>query len=94
MNRRTQLHRAPDDSLKIVVQPEEGAPPQSFTLPADSSQTITLPQSAAAGKGLHTVETTLLRNGTPVWTYRSAFWIRDWTYLQSGPEAHRRQRLL
>jgi hypothetical protein len=74
-----------DDSLKIVVQAEEGAPPQTFTLPADSSQMITLPQSAAAGKGLHAVETTLLQHGAPVWTYRSAFWIRDWAYLQSGP---------
>ena len=79
------LASRPHDVLKINVQADLGIA-QSFTFPADASQTITLPQSAAGGKGLHTVETTLWRDGAPLWTYRSAFWIRDWVYLRNGPK--------
>ncbi len=74
------------DTLKLTVRAEEGAPAQTFTISADASHTITLPSDAAAGKGLHTVEATLLRDGVPLWTYHSAFWIRDWEYLKSGPK--------
>jgi hypothetical protein len=49
-------------------------------------QVMTLPESAAGGKGLHTVEVTLLRDGKPLRTYRSGFWMRDWQYLLSGPK--------
>ena len=73
----------PRDLLKISVRSDDGAA-QTFSFPADASQTITLPQSAAAGRGLHTVETTLFRDGAPVWTYHSGFWIRDWAYLRGG----------
>ena len=47
---------------------------------------MTLPESAAEGKGLHSVEATLLRDGKPLRTYRSGFWMRDWQYLLSGPK--------
>ena len=75
----------PDDVLKIIVHADPG-PSKAYTFPADSSHSIILPQSAEAGKGLHTVETTLWRDGAPLWTYRSGFWIRDWAYLQGGPK--------
>ncbi len=72
------------DMLKLSVSTDAGAPPVRLTLPANSGSTITLPSEAAAGKGLHTVEATLLRDGVPLWTCRSAFWMRDWSYLTSG----------
>lgn len=75
----------PTDELKISVHAEEGAA-QTFTFPADSTHAITLPQSATAGRGLHTIDTTLSRHGTPIWTYRSGFWMRDRAYLLSGPK--------
>ena len=50
---------------------------------------MTLPESAAEGKGLHSVEATLLRDGKPLRTYRSGFWMRDWQYLAFGAEADR-----
>ncbi len=46
---------------------------------------MTLPEGAAEGKGLHIVEATLLRDGKPLRTYRSGFWMRDWQYLLSRP---------
>ena len=75
-----------EDQLRLEVSAEGAAQPLQLTVPADSSHTITLPPEAASGKGLHTVEATLVRAGTPLWTYRSAFWIRDWNYLLSGPK--------
>jgi hypothetical protein len=74
----------PRDLLKISVRSDDGAA-QTFSFPADASQTITLPQSAATGRGLHTVETTLWRDSAPIWTYHSGFWIRNWAYLRDGP---------
>jgi hypothetical protein len=78
------------DQLKIHVTSEDNATPPSalmdLTVPADSAQPVILPASAAVGKGLHTVETTLLRDGKPLRIYRSGFWIRDWDYLLSGPK--------
>ena len=79
------LASRPGDVLKINVKGDTG-PSQAFTFPADASHRITLPQSAEAGRGLHTVETTLWRDGAPLWTYRSGFWIRDWEYLRNGPK--------
>jgi len=79
------LATRPGDVLKISVHSDDSAA-RSFSFPADASQTITLPQSAATGQGLHTAEATLWRDGVPLWTYRSGFWIRDWTYLRDGPK--------
>jgi len=72
------------DHLKIRVNSEEGGTPFEQTVAADASQPIVLPAGAATGKGLHTVEATLLRDGKPLRTYHSGFWIRDWNYLLSG----------
>ena len=40
---------------------------------------------APSGKGLYTVEAELLEGSTVRARYRSGFWIRDETYLRSGP---------
>jgi len=74
------------DQLKIHVTSEDNAAPTDLTIPADSTQPVVLPASASAGKGLHTVEATLLRDGKPLRIYRSGFWMRDWDYLLSGPK--------
>ncbi len=74
------------DQLKIHVASEDNATPTDVTIPADSTEPITLPASAADGKGLHSVEATLIRDGKPLRIYRSGFWIRDWDYLLSGPK--------
>jgi hypothetical protein len=74
------------DQLRIRVASEDNAAPAELTIPADSTHPLTLPASAAGGRGLHTVEATLIRDGKPIRVYRSAFWIRDWNYLLSGPK--------
>ena len=76
----------PGDTLKLTIHAESGAPAKMLTIPADASQPITLPPDIGAGKGLHIVDATLLRNGAALWTYHSGFWIRDWDYLTSGPK--------
>ena len=72
------------DQLHVRVTSEDGAKHYDETVPAERA--LTLPQSAADGKGFHTVEATLLREGKPLRTYRSGFWMRDWQYLMSGPK--------
>ena len=74
------------DQLKIRVTAEEGGKPLEATIRADASGPVTLPADAMAGKGLHTVEATLMRDGKPLRVYRSGFWMRDWEYLTSGPK--------
>lgn len=74
------------DQLKIKVTSEDGGQPVELTVAADASQPITLPAEVAKGRGLHTIEATLVRNGSPLRTYRSGFWMRDWSYLLSGPK--------
>jgi hypothetical protein len=76
----------PGDTLQVTFRAGEGASSRTLTLSADSSKPLVLPEDAALGKGLHTVEATLLRHGAPVWTDHSAFWMRDWAYLRSGPK--------
>ncbi|MFP5248814.1 MAG: hypothetical protein ACLGP3_03180 [Acidobacteriota bacterium] len=71
------------DRLHVRVLAEDGSVRYDQTLAAQHR--MTLPASAAEGKGLHTVEATLLRGGRPLRTYRSGFWMRDWQYLLSGP---------
>lgn len=73
------------DQLQIKVTAEEGGKPVDLTVPADALHPITLPAEAASGKGLHTIQATLLRDGKPLRIYRSGFWMRDWSYLLSGP---------
>lgn len=73
------------DTLKVSVHADTGAA-QHYTFKADPEQPVTLPKQAAEGAGLHVVEATLERNGAPVWTYRSGFWMRDLAYLRSGPK--------
>lgn len=72
------------DQLHLRVTSEDGGIHFDQTVPI--SATLTLPASAAEGKGFHTVEATLLRDGQPLRTYRSGFWMRDWQYLLSGPK--------
>ncbi len=76
----------PGDTLQVTYWAEQGAPAHTLTFLADFSRPLVLPADAALGKGLHTVDTTLLRHGAPVWTDHSAFWMRDWAYLQSEPK--------
>ncbi|MFP5237493.1 MAG: hypothetical protein ACLGSD_16470 [Acidobacteriota bacterium] len=71
------------DELRITTHADEGQS-QSFTFPAGA--VITLPQAAAQGRGLHTVEASLIRGGKAVWTYRTGFWMRDLAYLRGGPK--------
>jgi hypothetical protein len=72
------------EQLHVRVTAEDGAVHYDEAGPLEHA--LTLPQSAAEGKGFHTVEATLLRDGKPLRTYRSGFWIRDWQYLLSGPK--------
>jgi hypothetical protein len=73
-----------NEQLHVRVTSEDGAVRVDETVPLE--RVLTLPQSAADGKGFHTVEATLLRDGKPLRTYRSGFWMRDWQYLLSGPK--------
>lgn len=74
------------EQVHIRVTSEDGAVHYDQAVPADTEHTITLPPAAGEGRGFHTVETTLLRNGQPLRTYRSGFWMRDLGYLLSGPK--------
>lgn len=73
-----------DEQLHVRVTSEDGEARYDHIDPVD--HVMTLPESAAEGKGLHSVEATLLRDGKPLRTYRSGFWMRDWQYLLSGPK--------
>src|SRR5580658_548771 len=73
-----------DEQLHVHVTSEDGAVHYDETVAVNS--TLTLPASAAEGKGFHTIEATLLRDGRPLSTYHSGFWMRDWQYLLSGPK--------
>jgi len=74
------------DQLRIRITAEQGSTPVDLTIPADANQPVVLPAAAAIGRGLHTVEAALLRDGKPLRVYRSGFWIRDWQYLLAGPK--------
>ncbi len=74
----------PGEQLHVRVTSEDGGVHYDQIVPLESA--LTLPQSAAEGKGFHTVEATLLRDGKPLRAYRSGFWMRDWQYLLSGPK--------
>jgi len=72
------------EQLHVRVTSEDGTVHYDQTAPVE--RLMTLPASAAEGKGFHTVEATLERDGRPLRTYRSGFWMRDWQYLLSGPK--------
>jgi len=74
----------PANQLHIRVTSEDGAVHDDETVPANAP-VLTLPAGASEGKGFHTVEAALLRDGKPLRIYRSGFWMRDWQYLLSGP---------
>lgn len=74
------------ETLHVRVTTEDGAVHYDATISPDPYHDVTLPPSAAAGDGFHTVEATLERDGQPLRTYRSGFWMRDWQYLLSGPK--------
>lgn len=76
--------QATREQLHVRVTAENGTVHFDKTVPP--ARTLTLPASAAEGKGFHTVEATLLRDGKPLRIYRSGFWMRDWQYLLSGPK--------
>ncbi len=73
-----------DKRLHVRVTSEDGATHYDEAVALERK--LTLPASAAEGKGFHTVEATLLLGGKPLRTYRSGFWMRDWQYLLSGPK--------
>jgi len=73
-----------NEQLRVRVMSEDGGVHYDQTVPV--APTLTLPPSAAEGKGFHTVEATLLRDGKPLRIYRSGFWMRDFSYLLSGPK--------
>lgn len=72
------------EQLHVRVISEDGNVHYDRTTPLTPA--LTLPPNAAEGKGFHTVEATLLRDGRPLRSYRSGFWMRDWNYLLSGPK--------
>ncbi len=74
------------DMLHVQVTTEDGAVHYDMTMLADAAHPVTLPQSAAEGNGLHTVRATLERDGQPLRTYLSGFWMRATGYLASGPK--------
>jgi len=76
----------PGDTLEIRVRSDEAKTAKTFTAAADAVQAIVLSPDIAEEKGLHSVDATLMRGGAAVWTDHSAFWMRDWEYLKSGPK--------
>ena len=74
------------DQLRVRVTDEDGAVLYDQTAKFPEAHRLTLPASAAGGRGFHTVEATLIRDGKPLRIYRSGYWMRDWKYLLSGPK--------
>jgi len=69
-------------SLKITLFPET-QPSNRSTVTAAPNEPVVLP--APEGKGLYVVETQLLEGDKVRAIYHSGFWIRDESYLRSGP---------
>ena len=71
-------------SVQIAVFPEAAPSSRSETTAAvSSSEPIVLP--APSGKGLYIVEARLVEGDKVRAIYHSGFWIRDESYLRSGP---------
>jgi hypothetical protein len=69
-------------SLKIISYPES-QPTNRSTVTATPNEPVALP--APEGKGLYIVEAQLLEGDRVRAIYHSAFWIRDESFLRSGP---------
>ena len=69
-------------TLKITSFPE-GQPANASTITAAPGQSSTLP--APEGKGLFVIEAQLLEGDRVRAIYHSGFWIRDESFLRSGP---------
>ncbi len=70
-------------SLKITMYPE-GQPSKSTSVGAQlPSETVTMP--APDGNGLYIVEAQMIEGERVRAIYHSAFWIRDESFLRSGP---------
>jgi hypothetical protein len=81
------MREQPDgDQLRVKVTDEDGKVLYDQTATFPGAHRLTLPASAEGGRGFHTVEATLIRDGKPVRVYRSGYWMRDWQYLLSGPK--------
>ncbi|MFY9744861.1 MAG: hypothetical protein WAK25_01155, partial [Acidobacteriaceae bacterium] len=74
------------DQLRVRVTAEDGTVLYDQTAAFPGAHRLTLPASAEGGRGFHTVEATLIRDGKPLRIYRSGYWMRDWDYLLSGPK--------
>jgi hypothetical protein len=71
-------------TIQITTYPERSpAQEHSATISLPNSATTLLP--APPEKGLHIIEARLRDGSTTRAIYHSAFWIRDETYLRSGP---------
>jgi hypothetical protein len=71
-------------TVKIVTFPEDQPGQRSETTVAiPSANSVVLP--ALGGKGLYTIDAQLLEGSIVRAHYRSGFWIRDESYLRSGP---------
>jgi len=68
---------------KITTYPETQPENRSTITAAQSSEPVALP--APASKGLYIVEAQLLEGDRVRAVYHSAFWIRDESFLRSGP---------
>ena len=76
----------PDAPVTVKISTFSADQPSSRTTSAvdlPTSQPFLLP--APATKGLHVIEAELIDGGKTRAIYRSAFWIRDDSYLRSGP---------
>jgi len=69
-------------TLKITSFPED-QPANRTTVTATPSEPVVVP--APDGKGLYIIEAQLLEGGQVRAIYHSAFWIRDESFLRSGP---------
>lgn len=69
-------------SLKITTFPE-GQPAKRSTVTATTTDSVAL--AAPDGKGLYIIEAQLMEGDRVRAIYHSAFWIRDESFLRSGP---------
>ncbi|HVT97986.1 MAG TPA: hypothetical protein VHE33_10805, partial [Acidobacteriaceae bacterium] len=74
------------DQLRVKISDEDGTVLYDQTAALPGAHRLTLRANAEDGRGLHTVEATLIRDGKPLRVYRSGYWLRDWDYLLSGPK--------
>lgn len=75
----------PGDTLSLSLHREGDQYGQKISVPAGTAKSVELPAAFAEGKGLRLVDATLVRDGAPLSTYHSGFWMRDSEYLKSGP---------